>query len=88
MRNVKLNIRTTDHTKMLLQQAADLLGVTVSSFLLNTATERAYNLIEQQNHFYLKADQWDKICKILDKEGSENKKLTTLFDKENIFKEE
>lgn len=88
MRNISLNIRTTDNTKMLLQQAADLLGVTVSSFLLNTATEKACKLIESQNHFYLKEEQWKKLSKALDKEGSDNKKLGTLFNKENIFKGE
>lgn len=64
MRNISLNIRTTDQT------------------------EKACKLIEQQNHFCLKVDQWNKVCQILDKEGSENEKLSSLFDRKDIFKEQ
>ena len=47
MRNTSLNIRTTDKTKHLLQQVSDMLGTTVSGFLLSSATEKAYEIIQK-----------------------------------------
>jgi len=88
MRNTTLNIRTTDKTKHLLQQAANLLGTTVSGFLLNTATDKAHEIIQNQNHFALDNNQWKDFCSILDRPPSKNKQLKTLLENSGIFKDE
>jgi uncharacterized protein (DUF1778 family) len=88
MRNTTLNIRTTDQNKYLLQQAAEMLGTTVSGFLLNTATEKAYQLIQNQNHFTLDDDHWDKFCQALDRSSSKKLKLEELLKSKSVFKDE
>jgi uncharacterized protein (DUF1778 family) len=88
MRNAILNIRTTDKNKYLLQQAADMLGITVSGFLLNTATEKAQQLIQNQNHFALDNEHWDIFCRELDRKPSQNLKLQGLLKSKSIFQDE
>ena len=88
MRNTTLNIRTTDQNKYLLQQAADMLGTTVSGFLLNTATEKAHQLIQNQNHFPLDNVRWDAFCQAMDRKPSKNIKLEGLLKSKSVFKDE
>lgn len=84
MRRTTLNIRTTNETKHLLQQAANMLGTTVSGFLLNSATEKAYGIIQNQNHFFLDEARWNTFCETLDRMPTKNKKLEALFNDEAI----
>lgn len=83
-----LNIRTTDKTKHLLQQAAAMLGTTVSGFLLSSAMEKAYELVQNQNHFMLDDDQWEKFCYELDRAPAKNRRLISLFAEAKLFKDE
>lgn len=88
MRNTSLNIRTTDKTKHLLQQVSDMLGTTVSGFLLSCATEKAYEIIQNQNSFFLAEEEWDKLCKDLDRSPIKNKKLQRLIHAKRVFTSE
>lgn len=88
MRTTTLNIRTTAQTKHLLQQAAGMLGTTVSGFLLNSATERAYELIQNQSHFSLTDEQWESFCSTLDRKATRNKKLAAVLSIKGVFKDE
>lgn len=88
MRNTTLNIRTTDKTKHLLQQAANMLGTTVSGFLLSTATDRAHEMIQNQNHFILEEEEWDNFCNALDRNPKENPELKSLLLDKGVFKDE
>lgn len=88
MRTTTLNIRTTNQTKHLLQQAANMLGTTVSGFLLNSAMEKAYEVIQSQNHFLLDDKQLKKFCSVLDRPPVKNKKLIAILKSEGVFKDE
>lgn len=87
MRRTTLNIRTTSETKHLLQRAAEMLGTTVSGFLLNSAMEKAHDIIQKQKHFLLDESQWDIFCTTLDCEPTKNQKLQALLNDQGIFKE-
>jgi len=88
MRNATLNIRTTDANKHLLQQAAEMLGITVSGFLLNTATEKAHKLMQNQRNFSLTDESWDVFCQTLDRQPSNNSKLKGFLNSKSVFKDE
>jgi len=88
MRTTTLNVRTTNETKHLLQQAANMLGTTVSGFLLNSATEKAYKIIQNQNRFLLDDEQWEKFCSALDRRPVKNKKLAAILKSKEVFKDE
>jgi len=88
MRNTTLNIRTTDKTKHLLQQAANMLGTTVSGFLLNSATAKAHEIIQNQNHFFLDDNRWNMFCEELDRAPSKNKKLQAVINSKGVFKDD
>lgn len=53
MKNILLNVRTTNETKQLLKEAARMLGTTVSGFLLSAATKEAHELINNKTHLEL-----------------------------------
>lgn len=76
MKNTTLNIRTTDETKLLLQQAAKILGTSISGFLLTIAQEKAHELVRSQSNFVLDDKKWNLLCDALDKKPTENSKLT------------
>ena len=87
MRDSTLNIRTTATIKNLLQQAADMLGTTVSGFLLSSATEKAHEIIQHQRHFSLTDEQWNVFCEILDRKPIKNEKLQSLLISGTVFKD-
>lgn len=87
MRTTTLNIRTSNETKHLFQEVAAMLGTTVSGFLLSSATEKAYQLIQNKNHFLLNDDDWDKLCNKLDQDPARNLKLQKLLHSKGVFKD-
>lgn len=88
MRNTTVNVRTTDKTKQLLQQVAEMLGTTVSGFLLSCATEKAHKLMRDQHHFLLNDEQWANFCEQLDRKPATNKKLIGLMASKAVFRDE
>ena len=86
MRDNILNIRATGDTKQLLQQAANMLGTTVSAFVMSCATEKAHELLNKQQHFILSDIEWKALIQVLDESPqSQNKKLQTLLREPEIF---
>lgn len=66
----RINIRTTPHAKALIEKASQKLGVSVSSFMAQSAYEKALSL-EQSEMIYLNQDEWQQAIAMLDDEPSE-----------------
>lgn len=66
----RINIRTTPETKALIEKASLRLGVSVSSFMAQSAYEKALSL-EQSEVIYLNQEQWGKALAMLDDEPSD-----------------
>jgi uncharacterized protein (DUF1778 family) len=63
----RLNIRTTEDEKALLEQAADASHQGLSQFVLRSALRSAGDVLADQTRFVLPADTWQAFAALLDR---------------------
>jgi uncharacterized protein (DUF1778 family) len=80
-RNVTINIRASAHIRDLIDCAASILGKTRSDFILETASERAKDVLLDQTLFALDDKQYTRFIKALDEPALPNDKLKKLLAK-------
>lgn len=85
MKNTAMNIRTSEDKRKLIRKAANMVGVNVSNFLIQSATEKAYKILNEQNNITLDNKQWDEFCNILDQKPKFKASLHSLLNKDSIF---
>lgn len=77
----RLNLRVAPADDALLRQAADLLGETVSEFLVESARERAERLVADRTTFVLDERQWSAFCEALDRPAEVRPGLRELLER-------
>lgn len=77
----RINLRTTPHAKAMIEQASDLMGVSVSNFVIEQAYQRAIELIEQSNRIALTPNDWQKAIEMLENPSEPNTNMQALFDR-------
>lgn len=65
-----INVRTNAHAKAMIERASQRLGVSVSSFMAQSAYEKALQL-EQSEIIYLNQSEWEQAVAMLDGEPSD-----------------
>jgi uncharacterized protein (DUF1778 family) len=75
----RLNLRVAPADDALLRQAAELLGETMSEFLVESARERAERLVADRTRFVLADAQWSAFCAALDRPADVKPELRDLF---------
>jgi uncharacterized protein (DUF1778 family) len=75
----RLNIRVAPADDALLRQAAELLGESMSEFLVESARERAERLVADRTRFVLADEQWSAFCAALDRPAEVKPGLRDLF---------
>jgi len=65
-RTLRLDARADAETHALVQQAAGLVGETVSTFVLTAARDRAEKLVARADRTLMPADQFDAMLASLD----------------------
>ena len=65
-RSEKLDLRLTPQAKQRIVAAADVLGRSVSDFVLTSALERAEEALAEKRVWNLTAEQWEKFHAALD----------------------
>lgn len=79
----RINLRTTPEAKHVIEQAAGLLGVSVSSFMVQQAYERAMSILGQHQTIVVGHADRDRILDALSHPQPANralKELLTLSD--------
>lgn len=77
----RINLRTTYERKNLIATAAAYSGTTLSAFLLESAEERAKQVMQEQTEIQLTVKDWNTFSKILDEtENKPRPKLKALVD--------
>ncbi|ESK36614.1 hypothetical protein P256_02526 [Acinetobacter nectaris CIP 110549] len=61
----RLNIRATTEAKDLIEQAANLLGLSVSSFILQSSFDRAQNLLQSTYNLNVNNTDRDMLMDLL-----------------------
>ena len=81
MRDARLDIRTTDAAKITLEQAAHFLGTTITAFVLESAMEKAMNVLQHAHTITLTQQGHQRFMDALEIPPAPNKALKALFDK-------
>ena len=79
----RINIRSTVDAKNVIEQAANLLGLSVSSFMLQSSFERAKELLNSNYELKVNNADRDMLMNILENPrpaNDEMKKLMSLLD--------
>lgn len=77
----RIDLRTTATIKITLAQAAELAGLSVSSFLIEAAYEKAKSLIREQEILRLADVERDRFLILLDRKPKPVAKLKTAMKK-------
>lgn len=77
----RINLRTTPQAKAIIEQASQMMGVSVSSFMIEQAYQKALELINHNQTIALTADEWQHAIELLDNPPKPNDKLQALFDR-------
>lgn len=92
VRTARLDIRTTRAAKVMVEKAADFLGITVSAFILGCVVERASRILKQKkaqhttfsdNHdvIYLNQHESKRFLDLVDHPPQPSPALKALFKK-------
>ena len=77
----RLNVRVAPADDALLRQAADLLGESISEFLIESARERAERLIADRTRFALDEAEWSAFSDALDRPAEVKPAVRELFER-------
>ena len=79
----RINVRSTIDAKNVIEQAANLLGLSVSSFVLQSSFERAKDLLKSNHELKVNNADRDMLMNLLENPrpaNDEMKKLMSLLD--------
>ena len=79
----RINIRSTIDAKNVIEQAANLLGLSVSSFMIQSSFERAKELLKSNHELKVNNADRDMLMNLLENPrpaNDEMKKLMSLLD--------
>ncbi len=79
--NERISIRTTPQAKSVIEQACQLAGVSMNSFIMDNAYQKALDLLERERSIKLTADEWDRAIKNLETPPNPSEKIQALFDR-------
>lgn len=84
-RAARLDIRVGEADKALFSEAAALAHMSVSSFVVGAARERAESLLAERRRIVLDAESYDAFVAALDAAPTDNPALRALFAEPSPF---
>jgi uncharacterized protein (DUF1778 family) len=78
-KTARVNLRVAPADDILLRQAAELLGETLSEFLIESGRERAERLVADRTRFVLDEAAWSAFNEALDRPAEIKPELRDLF---------
>lgn len=79
--NERISIRTTNHAKTTIEQACQLAGVSMNSFIMDNAYQKALELLEDNRRIKLSTKEWEKAVQELDTPANPSEKVKALFER-------
>ncbi|EGL0912364.1 TPA: DUF1778 domain-containing protein [Escherichia coli] len=71
----RIDLRLTDDDKSMIEEAAAISNQSVSQFMLNSASQRAAEVIEQHRRVILNEESWTRVMDVLSNPPSPGEKL-------------
>jgi len=84
LKDARIEFKTSKNIKTLLQDAANSLGMDLSSFLISTATQRAKDVIKEDNMLILSKDNWEHFETFVNHPKKPTKALKMLMNLEGF----
>jgi len=81
----RLNLRATARQKRLFETAASRRGVTVTEFVLESAQNRAEEILAEERHFVLPPERWRAFVAALDRPARAKPRLRRLLREPSIL---
>lgn len=75
LKKQRIDLRLTDEDKDLIEEAAAMTNQTITQFMVNSASERAAEIIEQHRRLILNEDSWKRVMDALDNPPEPNERL-------------
>jgi len=75
LKKQRIDLRLTDEDKDLIEEAAAMTNQTITQFMVNSASERAAEVIEQHRRLILNEDSWKRVMDALDNPPEPNERL-------------
>lgn len=82
MKNARVDIKTTRAAKVILEQAANAMGTTLSAFLIDSAMTRAREIITQSQMITLTHREAERFVAALENPPKANARLRQLLKKQ------
>lgn len=84
-RTATIHVRAPQDARDLIERAAEVSGKTITDFVLESATERAIEVLLDQRLFVLSAEQHEAFLHALDTPPPPNAKLKALMRKRALW---
>ncbi|SFT48274.1 Uncharacterized conserved protein, DUF1778 family [Kosakonia arachidis] len=75
LKKQRIDLRLTDEDKKMIEEAAAMTNQTVTQFLVNSASERAAEVIEQHRRLILSEESWNRVMDAIENPPAPNNKL-------------
>lgn len=84
IKDARIEFKTSKDIKAMLQDAANSLGMDLSSFLISTATQRAKDVIKENNLLLLSKQEWSYFEESVNVSKKPTKSLKKLMNMEGF----
>jgi len=81
----RIGLRVAPDKKELIAYVAQATNMTLSAFILESAYNKAQEILASKTHFMLPEEQWKKFNALLDEPPRDIPELRKLFEAPNIF---
>lgn len=78
-RDVKINLRAPAQTKEIIDKAAKVVGMTLTDFMIDTARQRAEEILLDQRFFALDEEKFAQFIAVLDQPPAPSEELRKLL---------
>lgn len=75
LKKERIDIRLTDEAKSVIEEAALLSNLSVSQFVISSASEKATAVIEQHRRIVLCEDSWKRVMDAINNPGQPNDRM-------------
>ena len=75
LKKQRIDLRLSDDDKSLIEEAAAMSNLTITQFMVTTASERAAEVIEQHRRLVLNEESWNRVMDAIDNPPEPNERL-------------
>ena len=75
LKKQRIDLRLTDEDKNMIEEAAAMTNQTVTQFMVNSASERAAQVIEQHRRLILNDASWNAVMEAISNPPEPNERL-------------